>query len=164
MKKIFMIGAMALCGAISAQKTGNFKLGAHIGLPTGSDRYFISMNAGVDVAYLWPVSNDFKLGITSGVSFYTWTSKVKDAADDLPTPTMIPIAATAQYSFGQGPFVGFDFGYAMFTNKGAKGALLMQPKFGYTFSGVHDVYLGYKALHRDGSAGGSVNLGYAYNF
>lgn len=34
MKKMFLVGALALFGAVNAQETGNFKLGAHVGIPT----------------------------------------------------------------------------------------------------------------------------------
>ena len=39
MKKIFLMGAFALFGAMNAQSTG-FKLGAHVGLPTGDANTF----------------------------------------------------------------------------------------------------------------------------
>ena len=35
MKKLILVGAIALFGAVNAQTTGGFKLGAHVGLPTG---------------------------------------------------------------------------------------------------------------------------------
>ena len=35
MKKMFLAGAFALFGLVNAQEKGNFKVGAHIGLPVG---------------------------------------------------------------------------------------------------------------------------------
>lgn len=70
MKKLFLVGAIALFGAVNAQTTGGFKLGAHVGLPVGDAAEGLDFNAGVDVAYTWRVAPNFDLGITSGYSHY----------------------------------------------------------------------------------------------
>ena len=66
MKKLFLVGAIALFGAVNAQSAGNFKLGAHIGLPVGDAADGYSFVAGADVAYMWPVAAEFNLGVASG--------------------------------------------------------------------------------------------------
>lgn len=160
MKKLFLVGAIALFGAVNAQTTGGFKLGAHIGLPTGDAADFLGLNAGVDLAYTWKVAPNFDLGITTGYSHYFVKSDYSDFIDG---NGMIPVAATAQYNFGNGPFLGVDLGYALFTAEGSEGGFLYQPKIGYTFQAKHDLYLGYKGISNDGTLS-SINLGYAYKF
>ncbi|RQP14201.1 MAG: hypothetical protein EAS48_02125, partial [Chryseobacterium sp.] len=80
MKKNLLTGVLALFGAValSAQTTGNFKLGAHIGPVTGDADVVLGMNIGLDAAYVWTVAPNFDLGIASGVSFYTVKSKFKN--------------------------------------------------------------------------------------
>ncbi|MGV8914962.1 MAG: outer membrane beta-barrel protein [Kaistella sp.] len=160
MKKFFLASALALFGALSAQTAGSFKLGGHIGIPTGDAGDVFGFNAGVDLAYVWRVAPNFDLGLTTGYSHYFVKSDYSDYIDGT---GMIPIAATAQYNFGNGPFIGLDLGYAFFTQEGSDGGFLYQPKVGYTFQNVHDLYLSYKGISNDGTLS-SINLGYAYRF
>ncbi len=159
MKKLLLAGALAFFGVVSAQE-GHFKLGAHVGLPTGDAADLLSFNAGVDVGYVWSLNDKFDLGLTTGYSHYFVKSDYSDYVDG---SGMIPIAATAQYNFGNGPFLGLDLGYALFTAEGSEGGFLYQPKLGYTFQSKHDLYLSYKAISNNGTLS-SVNLGYAYKF
>lgn len=162
MKKLFLVGALALFGAMNAQSTGNFKLGAHFGLPTGDISEVYSVNAGVDVAYVWKVAPKFDLGITSGYSYYFVKSKYSDYTDG---EGIIPLAATGQYSIDGKLFLGADLGYAFFTGKNSDGgAFYYQPKVGYSLDAKNDLYLSYKGMSKDGSTASSVNLGYAYKF
>lgn len=167
MKKLFLVGALALFGAMNAQTTGNFKLGAHVGLPTGDAGDAFSFNAGVDVAYTWKIAENFDLGVATGYSQYFWKSDVKDALEsigiDVPNAGFIPIAATGQYAFGKGFFLGADLGYAISTAKDSDGGFYYQPKVGYTFQEKNDLYISYKGISNDGSIS-SINLGYAYRF
>ena len=170
MKKLLLIGAIALSGASMMNAQSGLKIGAHLGLPIGDIADTTSFNFGVDAAYTWKIAENFDLGVTTGYSHYTG----KEYTYEIPflgTQTvkgegtgMIPIAATAQYSFGNGPFVGADLGYAFFTGENSDGGLYYQPKVGYTFTGKHDVYLGYKGVSLDGITVSSVNLGYAFKF
>lgn len=171
MKKMFLVGALALFGAVNAQETGNFKLGAHVGIPTGDLSKGYSVNVGFDAAYVYPIAENFKLGLTSGYSHYVGKTyketflgaTVSYKAEDV---GIIPVAATAQYQFGgANVFVGVDLGYAFFTGKDSStGGFYYQPKVGYTFVNKHDLYVAYKGIAVEGGNAGSVNLGYAYNF
>ncbi len=163
MKKLILLAAVAVFGLSNAQ----FKLGAHLGLPTGDAGDVFSLNLGLDLAYTWKVAENFDLGITTGYTQYLWKSEIKDAYDalglDLPNAGIIPIAATGQYNFGNGPFIGADLGYGIATAEGGDGGFYYQPKVGYTFVNKHDLYLGYKGISNNGSIS-SINLGYAYKF
>lgn len=157
MKKVLLVGAIALFGAVNAQTAGNFKLGAHIGLPVGDSSDFSSFLAGVDVAYMWPISADFNLGVTTGYS--AWFGK-----SGTDTVSMIPIAAAAEYKFSPQFSLGVDLGYGLLFASGASdGGFYYQPKVAYHF-GPGEVYLGYLGLSNNGSNDGAITLGYAYSF
>lgn len=169
MKKMFLVGALALFGAVNAQEKGNFKVGAHLGLPTGELAKGYSFNLGFDAAYLHPVAENFKLGVTTGYSHYfgktikesyfgyTFSYEVKDFG-------IIPVAATAQYNVGKNVFLGADLGYGFLTGvEGSTGGFYYQPKVGYSLENKHDLYLSYKGISNNGTIG-SFNLGYAFNF
>lgn len=171
MKKLFLVGALALFGAVNAQSTGGFKLGAHLGLPMGdASDAGLNFNAGVDVAYTWKVAPKFDLGITTGYSRYfgkeqTYTFLGEGSYTVDPSFGIIPIAATAQYSFDEKFFIGADLGYALFVGEGTDGGdFYYQPKVGYSLDPKNDLYLGYKGISGDGFTLSSINLGYAYKF
>ena len=168
MKKLFLVGAIALCGAMNAQ-TG-FKLGAHVGLPVGDIKDLSSVNLGVDAAYMWPVASEFNLGIASGYSAFlgkdytytipglgTYTVKAE-------TLSLVPVALAAQYKISPMFSLGVDLGYGFLFGGGASdGGFYYQPKAAYHF-GPSEVNLGYMGVSKNGSTISSVNLGYAYSF
>lgn len=161
MKKIFLMGAFALFGVVNAQSTG-FKLGAHVGLPTGDANTFYNFYVGADVAYMWPVSAEFNLGLASGYSAFTGKTV---SGYKVPTLSLVPIAAAAQYNFSPQFSLGVDFGYGILFASGGNsdGGFYYQPKIGYHF-GPSEVDLGYMGVSKNGSTLGAVTLGYAYSF
>ena len=174
MKKLFLTGALALFGLMSAQKTDSgFRLGVNVGLTVGDFGKTHSFTAGADVAYLYPLAENFRLGVTTGYSHYFGKKTKLDfiiTSYEFKAPDLgvIPVAATGEYTFGgSNVFLGVDLGYAFFTGSDlgdATGAFYYQPKLGYAVDKKHDLYFSYKGFARDGGNIGSVNLGYAYNF
>ena len=174
MKKLFLTGALALFGLMSAQKTDSgFRLGVNVGLPVGDFNQTHSFTAGADVAYLYPLAENFRLGVATGYSHYFGKKTKTDLIlvtlkNEVPDVGIIPVAATAEYTFGgSNVFLGVDLGYAFFTKKDFKnenGSFYYQPKLGYSFDKKHDLYFSYKGFTRNNISAGSINLGYAYNF
>lgn len=163
MKKILLLGAFALFGTISAQ-TG-FKLGAHVGIPTGDAGDAFSFKAGVDAAYLWPVSAEFNVGLASGYS--VWFGKdIKTSFGNVKVDNLnlVPIAVTGQYKLTPEFSISADLGYGfLFANGNNDGGFYYNPKAAYHF-GPSEVYIGYSGVSKDGSSLSSINLGYAYSF
>ena len=174
MKKLFLTGALALFGLMSAQKTDSgFRLGVNAGILVGDFGKLTTFTAGVDVAYLYPLAENFRLGVATGYSHYFGKKTKTDLIlvtlkNEVPDVGIIPVAATAEYTFGgSNVFLGADLGYAFFTKKDFKnenGSFYYQPKLGYSFDKKHDLYFSYKGFTRNNISAGSINLGYAYNF
>ena len=162
MKKLFLASAFALFGVMNAQSAGNFKLGAHIGLPTGDSSTFYNFYAGADVAYMFPVSSTINLGVTSGYSFFTGKTI---GSIKVGTLSLIPIAGTVEYKFSPMFSLGVDLGYGILFASGGNsdGGFYYQPKAAYHF-GPSEVNLGYMGVSKNGSTLGAVTLGYAYSF
>ena len=156
MKKLLLVGAVALFGALSAQS--GFKLGAHVGLPVGDIGDVTGFTAGLDLSYLWPVAAEFNLGVATGFSSYFLKSDFE--GDNL---NLIPIAASAQYKISPQFSLGVDLGYGVFTNEGADGGFYYQPKVAYHF-GPSEVHLAYQGVSVEGGSVNAINLGYAYSF
>ena len=174
MKKLFLTGALALFGLMSAQKTDSgFRLGVNAGIPVGDFGKLTTFTAGVDVAYLYPLAENFRLGVATGYSHYFGKKTKTDLIlvtlkNEVPDVGIIPVAATAEFTLGDSNvFLGADLGYAFFTKKDLKnenGSFYYQPKLGYSFDKRHDLYFSYKGFTRNNANAGSINLGYAYNF
>lgn len=177
MKKIFLVGALALFGAMNAQ-TG-LKIGAHVGLPVGDASKVSTFNVGADVSYLYPVTEQFRVGATTGYSHFfgkevktpSSVSALGITIDGLPQVSVkksldygiIPVAASAEYDIAENFFLGADLGYAVSTIKDAEGAFYYQPKVGYKLSNV-DLTLSYKGMSQKEVNLGTVSLGAAYRF
>lgn len=174
MKKLFLTGALALFGLMNAQKTeSGIRLGVNAGIPVGDFGKFTTFTAGVDLAYLYPLAENFRLGVATGYSHYFGKKTKTDLIlvtlkNEVPDVGIIPVAATAEFTFGDSNvFLGADLGYAFFTEKDLKnenGSFYYQPKLGYSFDKRHDLYFSYKGFTRNNANAGSINLGYAYNF
>ena len=174
MKKLFLTGALALFGLMSAQKTeSGIRLGVNAGIPVGDFGKFTTFTAGVDLAYLYPLAENFRLGVATGYSHYFGKKTKTDLIlvtlkNEVPDVGIIPVAATAEFTLGDSNvFLGADLGYAFFTEKDLKnenGSFYYQPKLGYSFDKRHDLYFSYKGFTRNNANAGSINLGYAYNF
>ena len=174
MKKLFLTGALALFGLMSAQKTeSGFRLGVNAGIPVGDFGKLTTFTAGVDLAYLYPLAENFRLGVATGYSHYFGKKTKTDLIlvtlkNEVPDVGIIPVAATAEFTLGDSNvFLGADLGYAFFTKKDFKnenGSFYYQPKLGYSFDKRHDLYFSYKGFTRNNANAGSINLGSAYNF
>lgn len=173
MKKTLLVGALTLFGMANAQesKSGEFRLGAHIGIPTGKLSNGYSFNIGADVSYVLPVAENLKVGVISGYSHYFGKEEEIRVLGyslgkyNIPDAGIIPVAATGEYTFGDSKvFIGTDLGYAFFTGKNSStGGFYFQPRVGYTFAEKHSVALSYKGISNNGTMG-SFNLGYGFSF
>ena len=160
MKKLFLVGALALFSAVSAQ--AGFKLGANVGLPVGDLGDGYSFTVGADAAYMWPVAAEFNVGVASGFQTYFLKSEWKDAG--YKNVNLVPIAASAQYMATPQFSLGVDLGYGFtFSDGESDGGFYYAPKAAYHF-GPSQVNLSYRGVSQDGSSANSINLGYAYTF
>ncbi|GGE96702.1 hypothetical protein SAMN05443634_1142 [Chishuiella changwenlii] len=149
MKKVLFTAAFAVAGlvSVSAQTTG-IEGAVHVGIPVGETADVYSFNIGADLAYLHPVSNNFKLGAKVGYDHFIGKEfKVNNVvvaeSEDV---GFIPLAATAKFEFNNNLFIGADLGYAFATTDGIDGGLFWQPKVGYSAS-TWDLYAGYKGIN-----------------
>lgn len=172
MKKI-LLTAIAVVGfgfAAQAQDEGGFRVGIHAGLPMGDAGDIYSFNAGVDVAYTWPIADSFTAGVTTGYSYFA--GKENDitipGGGTITAPKVngafVPVAATGKYELSEKIFLGADLGYALYVGDGeGDGGFYYQPKVGFQTEMI-DIFLGYKGIAVDGVTISSINIGAAYKF
>lgn len=152
MKKIILTAAAVFAFGFANAQSGAFKLGAHVGIPTGDIKDFSSVNLGADLAYTWSVAEGLDAGITTGYTTYLGKDELEDVG-------FIPVAATAQFTLTNNLFLGVDLGYGIGVNpSGLDGGFLYQPKFGYQMNNT-GLYVAYKGISVDGGTYSSVNFG-----
>lgn len=178
MKKLMMLAILSLWAYDS---NAQVRLGANIGLPIGkSSKNVADFSFGVDVAYVFEVSDVFSAGFTGGYTHfiaekysynmpYYYNYGYVSGVSYGPTIEggggfgVIPVAATAKVNLSDMFFFGADAGYAFSTEKNGKGSFYYQPKLGVEFGQI-DLFLSYKGYYRDNLNLGTLNLGAYYNF
>lgn len=169
MKKVLFTAAFAVAGLVSVSaQTSGVEGTVHVGIPVGDASDFSSFNLGVDLAYLHPITSNFKLGAKVGYDHFIAKSDYKDfGGKDF---GFIPLAATAKLEFNNNLFIGADLGYAFAATDNIDGGLFWQPKFGYSGASF-DVYAAYKGISVDNDLpnvrnfnADAVSLGFAYKF
>src|SRR5690606_41171734 len=96
MKKL-ILSAIAICAfGITSAQDGGFKAGVNFGLPMGDISDTTSFAIGVDVAYMFSVSDQLQVGATVGYATYMAKAVNGDKGDD---SAFLRIAATGQYAF-----------------------------------------------------------------
>ena len=168
MKKLllFVANAIFVFSNISAQDSSQttnsgegFNLGLHLGLGVGNFP-FPNGVLGLDVTYLFNVSDGFDVGIATGYSLFFSESPPKKTRDLL---GIIPIAASARVALGQKLFIGIDLGYGIITNfSGGTGGFYYYPKIGLKLGAV-DIFGYYQAMTRESFNFASVGVGAFFN-
>ncbi|GIZ09452.1 hypothetical protein [Flavobacterium sp. UMI-01] len=152
MKKIILTTAALFAISIASAQ---FRVGAHVGIPTGDIKDFSSVNLGADVAYTWSAAEGLDVGIATGYTSYLG----KDGGDAI---GFIPVAATAQITLTNNWFIGADLGYGIGVNPdGVDSGFMYQPKLGYQIEKT-GIYVAYKGIALDGFNVSSVNLGVSF--
>ena len=152
MKKLVLMAVVALFGFTATAQ--GFGAGVNVGLPIGDAGDVASFNIGVDLNYLWEVSEDFAAGVTAGYSHNILKSEF-DAFDDV---QFVPIAVRGAYSASDFT-IGADIGYGVGINAGNDGGFLWAPRVGDGISDSTDIVLSYNNISQDGSTWSTINLG-----
>lgn len=89
---ILSITALALSSSVFAQKSENIEIGGQVGLPIDDVALYSSVSLGVNLAYNYPISDNFHLGVASGWGHYARQSNLKFVQT-----SYIPIALRGKY-------------------------------------------------------------------
>ena len=165
MKKVILSALAVMAFGFAKAQEGHFKLGAHVGIPTGDIKDAFSVNLGADVAYMWTINNQFSAGALTGFTDYLGKTQ-RFAGIDIKwdDASFIPVGGTAQFSVTDKLFVGADLAYAIDVSKDSgDGGFLYQPKFGYQ-APKFELYVSYKGISLDGATFSTVSFGANYKF
>ena len=163
MKKIVLVLALVLGVSVNAQE--GFKAGLNFGAPIGDAGDFASFSLGIDVAYMFEVSDNFDAGIASGfTNGFTDDISILGATIEVDDVQFLPIAAAGRFKMADKFSIGGDIGYAIGINDGNEGGFYYRPTFGYNLTDKIETTLSYTGISRDGGSWDTINLGIGYRF
>ncbi len=110
MKKLFLMAVIAVFGiSINYAQTG-FEAGINVALPIGDAADVSTFSIGLDVAYLYEVSEKFDAGLASGFTNAFGDSFTEGEMEfDYDDIQFIPVAAAARYNFTE--MIGANVSY-----------------------------------------------------
>lgn len=148
MKKILIIAFMAVFGL---QANAQFSAGAWGGIPIGDAGDLATFSLGVDLTYLFPVSEAFGIGPTVGISHSFGDSvDILGTSVDLEDTTFIPIAAAGRFAVSDTFNVGIDLGFGVgIAPDGNDGGFYYAPRVGYSVTDLIEIVAAYRAVSLD---------------
>lgn len=156
MKKLFLVAAVAVFGLTNVNAQ-DFKLGVHAALPVGDAGDISSFGVIIDAAYLFEVSDEFRVGPSIGYNH----SFGKDGFKDF---SWLPIAAAARYSVSEEFTLGVDLGYAVgISPSGVDGGFSYAPKVQYGVSDKLDLVLAYRGMSINSLTWSQITLGVEFD-
>ena len=170
-KTIFLSIFACLFMTTISQAQSGFSIGIHAGIPTGDASENQIFNLGFDAAYLFDISEDFKVGPTLSYTIFfaePLTEIISGATGTTVTATpedinyFIP-AATLRYSFSESFFGAADLGYAISATDNIDGGFYYQPKAGWQTKKI-DLFAYYKGIAVNDSSLSAIGIGFAYKF
>lgn len=157
MKKLSLIAIIAIFSFSTVNAQGNFNAGVNVGLPTGdvSDAY--SFAIGLEVNYLFEVSDEFEAGPSASfVNFFGDTVfgfEIEDAS-------FLPIGGAARYNVSDKVVLGADLGYAVgISPDGNDGGFYYRPMVGYNITDTIMLQATYSGVSVDGGTFSAFGVG-----
>ena len=145
-----------------------FKAGVSVGLPVSDASDFYTVNADLDLTYLWNVSQKFDVGITTGVS-YNFGDTVRipniigggSRSFDVDDAVFIPIAGAVRFALSEKFSLGMDLGYAIGVSPSRNdGGFYYAPRVQYSVTDKIDIVFAYRSVE---IPVGLVGFGYLDN-
>lgn len=154
-KRILILFALvaSLCANAQVQTEIN------VGLPTGDAADIISFGVDVRANYMFPVTDEFKLGPSVGLLFYVG----KEDSDD--GEIYLPVSLRGEYTFSERFVTGLDVGYAFrfsLEEEGGNG-VYFKPTFGYLITERFAAQVSYSVISADGGSLSHFGLGFVFS-
>ncbi len=167
MKKLLLVAVVAVFG-LTNMNAQNFGAGITLGLPIGDAGDLYTFNVGLDLNYMWEVSDSFEAGVASGynhsfgdeTSFSFGDATITADVDDF---QYIPLAAAGRFNASEEFQVGADLGYAIAVGDG-DGGFYYRPMVGYSVSDNTQITVSYRGISVDGGSFSTINAGVNFGF
>lgn len=161
MKKAILVLSIFLSLNFYAQEN-DLNVGVNVGITNGDIKPYSNMAFGLDANYLFDWFEDFKIGPSINLVYFTAKS-----IDGLQPKSFmyIPIGGSIRFqAFDEGFYVGGDAGYAIgISPEGDRGGIFFKPLIGYNIGNSLSVNLFYSAVKKRKPAYGYIGVGFSFN-
>lgn len=174
MKSKLVTLVMAICIANTAMAqidsvakgSHQFGLGLNGGITVGDYEDIYSSNIGLDIFYLYGISDRFFLGGSTGFANYFGeeTNVAGLGSVDFDDAQFIPVTGSFRFSPFSNFVFGGDIGYAVGLNDGNDGGFYASPRATYMLNGKFPIFAGYRLIDLDDGSLGSIQFGVGYRF
>ncbi|AUC17033.1 hypothetical protein BTO06_06645 [Tenacibaculum sp. SZ-18] len=137
MKKFLLAIAIVAFGFTANAQDGELNAGVNLGFPVGDSSDGYSFVIGAEVNYLFPVSDDFKVGPSLGfVNYFGQDVDVPGFGTvSLEDVSFLPIAAAGRFAVSEKFTLGADLGYGIgLSPEGIESGFYYRPMVGYNIS------------------------------
>jgi len=147
MRKSILITVLALTGtAIFGQ---GFRAGINLGIPTSDAQDLHSFAIGVDLNFLWEVSDNIDVGIASGYSnfFGEEVDFGSFGIVDVDDAGFLPLAGAGRIILSEQFVIGAHVGYAIaITPDDSEGGFYYRPLLGYNLTESTQITVSYSGI------------------
>ncbi|MEM9680174.1 MAG: outer membrane beta-barrel protein [Bacteroidota bacterium] len=166
---VAMMVTSLLCNELEAQtlEKGSHNYGAGLtgGIVVGDFEDAYSSDIGVEVVYLYGLTDRISIGASTGFTNYfgddITIGGITVGVDDA---QFIPLTGSFRFSPLPKFFVGGDIGYAIGINDGNEGGFYASPRANYLITDKFIVNAGYRLIDLDGESLGAIQFGVGYKF
>jgi len=164
MKKVLVLFALIAAFYGNAQTQTEL----NVGLPTGDSADFVSLGIGLKANYMFPVTDEIKVGPSAGILVYFGKDQEQTIGSQTYTVEVdpfsyVPLAAAGEYTIDERFVLGLDLGYALSFGEDREGGFYYRPNFGYLITEKFTAQLAYSAISANGGTISHFGLGLVFS-
>ncbi|MGD1839723.1 MAG: hypothetical protein ACFB0B_02345 [Thermonemataceae bacterium] len=168
MKKIIFITIIAFVGIIVTTEAQTIEKGSQIygiglngGFVVRDFEEIYSANIGIDLFYLYAISDRIALGASTGFANYFGDeiTMASGMTEDVDNAQFIPVAGSVRVSPIRNIILGADVGYAIGVNEDNEGGFYLSPRATYLINEKFPLFTGYRSIDIDGINLESIQFG-----
>ncbi|TYP98831.1 hypothetical protein C7447_102147 [Tenacibaculum adriaticum] len=161
MKKILLLTFLNISIQVTSQQ--QFNIGINGGITIGNIEPVSKMAFGGDINYLFDISDEFVVGPSLGLVFFSSKEANGEKSD---AKMYLPISTAIRFNSNEDVFyVGADLGFAVgLSPEGDNGGVFFKPLVGYKINQAFKVNLFYAGIKKRKPTYAFIGLGLVYDF
>ncbi len=170
-KSCFVIGLLLLAFSVEVNAQPGFRVEANIGPTIGDSRELFSYTLQGNLYYLWQVSMDIDVGLTSGAIVFLGDNSNTDdmyvgfSPDEYEPALYIPVAIGGRANLSKSFAIGLDAGYAFYIHVfDDGGGLYLRPVVTYKLNEKLSLVGSYVHIGEDGYSASAITIGLNLGF
>ncbi len=148
----------------SIYSTAQIQTELNVAIPTGDTADFIKIGGDFKVNYMYPITDEFKVGPSLGLSLF-----LEESSEDLGIGVseedgffFLPLTVRGEYTFLEMFVTGLHLGYALYLGESGEGGFYYRPSIGYLITEKLTLQASYNGVSQDGGAFSYFGLGISF--